>query len=89
MVSSSHICYEFKVAEYLVQTKRNIIKVDCVLPSFTHKTQRGKRISDSVLSHLTSFYENDECSRIYPGVKDLFVYETVNCQRTQTRAATI
>jgi hypothetical protein len=48
---------------------RNIINDYGVLPSFIHKKQSGKKISDSIFTHVTSFYEDDEYSRIYPGMK--------------------
>jgi hypothetical protein len=66
---SYQICSEFEITEYLVWTTRNI-KDHSVLPSFTHKKQNGKRIFDGIITHVTSFYEDDEYGRICPGMKD-------------------
>jgi hypothetical protein len=52
-----------------VQTTGNILKGHSVLPSFIRKKHTGKNISDSILSYVTHFYEGDECSRIFPGMK--------------------
>jgi hypothetical protein len=50
--------------------------------SFIHKKQSGKIISDSILSHVTSSNENDECSRICPGMKDFVSVQNSEGVRT-------
>ena len=58
----------FNVSEYLVRSARELKKKEGMLAE--PNQIRGKVLTDSNLTLLNSFYEDDEYSRLMPGKKD-------------------
>ena len=58
----------FTVSEYLVRSARELKKMKGILAE--PDQIRGKMLSDSTLTLVTRFFEDDEYSRVMPGKKD-------------------
>ena len=58
----------FNVSEYLVRSARELKKKKGILAE--PDQIRGKMLSDSTLTLVTRFFEDDEYSRVMPGKKD-------------------
>lgn len=66
--SRKRVAEEFQVSERMVKAARKLRDAECVLARPAPK--KGKPLADMTKRHVAELYEDDEFSRLCPGMKD-------------------
>lgn len=75
------IMREFNASNYMVRQAKKLLKEKGILESPNPKP--GKALSKAIVDTVKSFYENDEISRIMPGIKDCMTVVDLNGIKTK------